>query len=311
MTEARLLETRVDIASDLRKIVELSFELHGQALASSNDHDFPGGTALHMLGPVSASAAWERAYSRKETLERFDPVTGKDRWEGPISPFTGLPTSNERDPAVYQSEADAAAQPMNVLESWTRMVREDRDQPTGLAPTLSREVDYLRGQLDWICRADTYGEPEWPLCFEMRDELQTLVKRMESVLHSGEQIDRSRVTCTHCDEQPRLVKVWSRLATADVYKCPRCKTTYDRGQFMKAKEANLRARGTDRFVLATQAEDAIQVPKQTMRSWMRRGLVRTACDIKTKRLLVWWPDVREQAEARRVAALTKAAGVSA
>lgn len=288
-----VLRARVDIASNLRKVVELSIELHGQALASANDHDFPGGTALHMLGPGISKQAW---LDRYEEAEMQSYAAGKD-------------LSGWNDPITYQG--DTEDQPLNVLATWTRMVREDRDQPTALAPTISREVDYLRGQLDWICRADDHGEPEWPLCFEMSDELHTLVKRMESVLHSGEQIDRSRVTCTHCDEQPRLIKVWSRLATADAYKCPGCKTTYDRGQFIKAKEANLRAQGTDRFVLATQAEDAVQVPKQTMRSWMRRGLVSSACDIQTKRLIVWWPDVREQVEARRVAALTKATGVSA
>lgn len=193
------LKVRNAIARDLREIEQLAVDLHAQALNSPNDRDFPGGTALHMSAPAVPLQDWDLQYNRKETLQRFDPATGKDRWEGPISPKTGEPTSNSLDPAVYQSETDAADHPLNVIGTWSRKWREVFDQPTGLTPTLSREVDYLRGQLDRICVVDKTGVAIWPLCFKLADDLHDLRRRMENTLHAGNRIDTDAAPCFRID----------------------------------------------------------------------------------------------------------------
>lgn len=198
-TKRDVAKVRIVIARELRQIEQLAADLHVQALATPNDRDFPGGTALHMLAPAAVPQDWDIAYARKETLQRFDPITGEDHWEGPISPVTGMHTSNLHDPAVYQSEADAAEQPLNVLGFWTRVIREEREQPTDLKPTLSREVDYIRGSIDWVCRVTTAGEPEWPRCFALATELHTLVRRMEDTLRAGDRIDTDAAPCFQID----------------------------------------------------------------------------------------------------------------
>jgi hypothetical protein len=183
---------RIAIARDLRQIEQLVIELHWQVEASPNAKDFPGGTALHMAGPAVVLQDWEIQYARKETLQRFDPDTGDDRWEGPLSP-KGEPTSNLHDPAIYQSEADAAEQPLNVLGYWTRRIREERDQPTNLKPTVGREVDYLRKQIDWMLAPEGW----WPGTPALADDLRTLVRALENTLLVGSRVDRSAAACFH------------------------------------------------------------------------------------------------------------------
>jgi hypothetical protein len=175
-------KVRISIARSLRDIEQLALDLHAQALNDANARDFPGGTALHMLGPAASIAAWEAQYEATEDAERWD-ESGRDTWA----------KRPKLDPAMYQG--DTEDQPLNVLESWTRMIREDRGQPTGLAATISRECDYLRKSIDWACHVDEYDEPAWPLCFEMANELRTLVRRMEDVLREGDRIDTDAAPC--------------------------------------------------------------------------------------------------------------------
>lgn len=300
------LKARVSIARSLRDIETLALDLHAQALATPNAKDFPGGTALHMLGPAAVIQDWEAEYERKEARERFDPVTGADRWEGPLTP-KGEPTSNRNDPAVYHHEGDAAEHPLNVLCFWTRVIREDRDQPTQLSPTLSRETDYLRKSLDWACRVDEFGEPEWMQCFELQDDLTALVRRMEDVLHMGERSDLTRVPCINdkCETTPLLIKRRAKVGDQDRYVCPSCKQEYDQRQFIKAKEDSMRGSKAEKWVLATDATEFLEVPVQTMRSWIGREKVKTQWE--DGRLYVWWPDAQERAEARRIEQFTKMA----
>lgn len=183
-----ILKTRNSIARSLREVEYLALDLHTQALNTPNDRDFPGGTALHMLAPAAVLQDWEAQYEDTEARERWS-EDGRDLWD----------KRADRDPATYQGNENE--QPLNVLATWVRMIREDRNQPTSLTPTLSRETDYLRGQLDWVCRVDTYGDPEWPLCFEMATELRTLVRRMENVLRDGDRIDTDAAPCFQLDTE--------------------------------------------------------------------------------------------------------------
>lgn len=212
------LKARIAIAKHLRTIEELALGLHAQALNTPNAKDFPGGTALHMLGPAASIAAWEAQYEATEEAERWDSA-GNDRWAN----------QPKLDPATYQG--DDNEHPLNVLCFWTRVVREDREQPTGLSPTISREIDYLRGQLDWICQSDEYGDPEWPMCFEMQDDLRGLVRRMEDVLHEGERRDYG-VECLSCDR--KLVKMWGIDEGTDWHFCEGCGLRYDGAEYGQA-----------------------------------------------------------------------------
>lgn len=270
-------KARAAIGKALTSIEQLAIDLHWQAEASPNARDYPGGRALNMLAPAANLHDWQAQYDQLEEAALDE----------------GHPFTRRTDPAVDQEAAEE--QPLNVLTFWTRVIREERDQPTELTPTISREVDYLRKSLDWMTRVDEYDEPEWFEVTEVEADLRTLVRRMEDVLLAGERPEVSNVRCINddCTWRPRLIKVYRSRAAWDYYRCPSCRTTYDRRQYLQAKAQNLHTDGSEKFILATTATEAAGVPIQTMRSWMRRNLVATLCDAETRRLMVWWPDVRD------------------
>jgi hypothetical protein len=273
-------DLRLTLARDLREIQHLYADLRAEAISHADDGDIPGGDAMVMLGPSADPEAW--------SYRQLSAALGRTEPHG-----------------IYENDADPQP-PLLVLATWEDCIRKELGTETDRKATIEDAAKFLASSIDWCLDIDAAGDVNFIAIDDMAADIAKVRKRLEVVLHAGEQRDVSRVTCTHCDHAPRLVKTWARLASADAYHCPSCRTPYDWGQFLQAKATNLRAEGTERFVLATQAEDAVpDVPKQTMRSWMRRGVVKTACDIRTKRVVVWWPDVREAAEARRVEALAK------
>lgn len=181
---------RLAIARDLREVEQLACDLHTQALNTPNDRDFPGGTALNMLARGATPQDWEALYEQIEAAERWD-KDGKDRWR--ILTNKGKITSNKLDPAVYQGNDDE--QPLNVLCFWTRVIREELDQPTSLTPTISREVAYLSSNVVWMTRADEFGEPEWMEVFELAKDVKTLRRLMEDALRAGSRIDIDTARC--------------------------------------------------------------------------------------------------------------------
>lgn len=296
MTDRRWDEAlRINIARLLRQVETLALDLHAQALATPNDREFPGGRALNMLGPAAVLQDWEALYEAKEAAERFDPKTGKDHWEGPLTP-KGEPTSNQLDPAVYEREADAAEQPLNVLCFWTRVIREERDQPTSLKPTLSREVDYISKNLDWMLRSDDFDEPVWPLVFELAEELRVLVRRMEDVLHMGDRSDHIRAECWMCEEHPRLMVRYGSVPRADWWKCPNCRQDYDEDGVRECWRKALVRRGTPpEWLPLRKAAAAIGRPVSTVRTWtlprfQKEPKVQSKPDQGVT--LVRWADVR-------------------
>lgn len=166
-------DLRIQMARDLREIEWLYVDLHWQITADFADKDMPGGRALNMLGPSASPGTWEAQYQAAEAKV----------WE------SDQPMSRFNDYAGSQILSDE--HPVYVLEQWTRIIREERDQPTGLKATLSREVAYLRKSIDWTLRRNESGEPEWPEVEIMADDIHQLVRSMEDVLTVGDRVDTS------------------------------------------------------------------------------------------------------------------------
>jgi hypothetical protein len=278
------LPLRLSISKRLHAIEQLYADLHWQAVASFADRDFPGGRALNMLGPAANRQDWDAQYFAAEMLVWEDDEATWDQFED-----------------YFDDQISSEEHPLYVLDSWVRIIREEQDKPSDLKSNVSRCVAFLLGQLDWMLRVNEWDEPAWPAAFEVESELRSLVRSMENVLSAGARPEITRVTCTNpeCETQPRLHKIYSSKVSWDRYKCPACRMPYDHKQFKLARTENLRKDGTDRFVLVSDAMKASETPKPTMRSWMRRMDVRSACDMQTRRLLVWWPDVRERAQQRK------------
>jgi hypothetical protein len=164
-------DLRLRIARDLRAITHLYEDLREEAINRAGDPDIPGGDAMVMLGPGADVEAFGYAQ---------------------ISTYLG------RTPGwVEEPLPDDLEPPLSFLAGWSDLIREERDMPTALKATISREVDYIRSSLDWMLSYDESG-----------------------------------------------------------------------------------------------------VPKQTVHSWIRRNEIRAVCSVQTKRLMVWWPDVRDHMQTR-------------
>lgn len=176
-------KVRVAVARDLRAIESLAAELHWQMYATTRDGEpgsgkMLGGDALHALSPVAPVADWEAQYEAYEEAAITSDVPLRSNHGG-------------HDYAADQFEDH----PLNELERWTRVIREERNQPTGLKATISREVDYLSKNLAWMTRTSIHDEPEWPEVFEIKADLRAVVQWMESLLSMGSRLDRSATAC--------------------------------------------------------------------------------------------------------------------
>lgn len=271
-------KTRVELARLLRDIPNLCLELHWEARAKHSDRLFPGGRPLDMMAPASSSSRWEETYDRVEAI----------RWdEGVVW---------DRVDYAPDQMAEDEHHPLYVLSSWVDVIREERDQPTGLKPTISRCVDYLKGSIDWCLRIDEHGDVQWLAIDQMMSELADVKRAMENVLIEGLRAERTRVTCTRekCQGKPRLIKIYGAQVRWDEYKCPDCGGRYDSKEFEDARSENYRKQGTtQKYVSAHLAKTAIKADRRTFWSWMDRLKTRAVCDIKTREVLVWWPLVYE------------------
>jgi hypothetical protein len=255
----------LDVSRNLRAIQELSGHLRDQALHRAAHRELPGGDATVMLGPVSSPEAWE---NRVETIERL-------WWESddPTRPLIGVDEDANWEP------------PLQTLLFWSEAYRFETSTTTDARPTVESEAGWLLENLRW-----TYdNEPKWD---DFERDIRQARARLEAVLYAGEREERSRVPCIDCetDRDGRAITVllvvhYGRTAEEDRWRCPRCDRRYDRGAFVRAQRVDGARRGTERHVLVTTAAEALQVHPARIRR------LATACDLATRALMVYWPDV--------------------
>ncbi|VXC07849.1 hypothetical protein [Aeromicrobium sp. 9AM] len=271
-----IAKTRVELARLLRDIPNLCLELHWEARARHSDRIFPGGRPLDMMAPASTPSRWEQTYEQLESMRWDEGVVWEDIDYAP------------------DQRAEDDHHPLYVMASWTEIIREERDQPTDLKPTISRCVDYLKGSIDWCLRTDEHGDMEWLAIDQMLEDLEGVKRAMENVLIVGLRAERTRVNCTQekCDAKPRLIKIYGAQARWDEYKCPGCGDRYTPSQYEAARSKNFRTTGTmEKFISVDLAKSSIDADRRTFWSWMDRLQTRAVCDIKTRRVMVWWPVV--------------------
>lgn len=225
---------------------------------SHPDDPIPGGTAMVLLGPVS-------------------PGDFADYGEVDDNRYGGVP-------------------PLLTLATWEDDWRRWSGQPAGPLATIANAVDYLDANLTRMAqqvtpKVDADGDEEWPPDFtEFARDVTAALARLEDVLAEGERAQESKTPCLDCGA--RLVKRYGTRAADDRWVCPRCRRRYDDDEFVRAQAQQLASSGADRFVRLTDAISASPRPEHTLRTWLRRGLVSAYCDLSTRHVWVWWPDVR-------------------
>lgn len=246
------------IRGDLAAVLLLTGHLAEEAMtgrpAYVTHNNVPGGNALVMLAPGANRHTYLKQIAAR--LER------------------GLSTAH-----VHDEAADDPQPPLAVLTYWVE--------------AWSHQTPTRRGSLDEAVRyldEHLHEKATSPGVLVFGRDVQRLRRTLEDVLHDGERAEVTRVPCWECGA--RLVKVYGQAVKDDHWECPRCRAQYDQGRYDRAKYDHLASTGAERYVLVTDAVGAIGRPEQTVRAWIRKGLVDTRRDDLTGRLLIWWPHVR-------------------
>lgn len=183
MTEWNPDKVRVQVARDLRAIVEM----YGKLPAEAEYRGDPTGEAVLLLGHVA-------------NVEAFG---------------YRLDAAKDASHAADQIELDA----LFVLGSWEEAVREERDQPTDLRARVDRAADYLRDSLDWMLSDDENGNMHFLGIDQMATELAAVRNHLENVLKAGDRSDKG-VPCMTCSTA--LVKFWGESEGEDRWRCKPC-----------------------------------------------------------------------------------------
>lgn len=239
-------KVRVGVARDLRAIAEMYEQLPAHAEAEGK----PEGEAVMLLGHVANPEAF--GYR--------------------------LDAARDARHAADQDEKDV----LFALVTWEDMIREERDQPTDLRPTVERAVAYLRDSLDWCLSDDENGDIRFLGIDQMQTELREIRGRLESVLHEGVRPDRG-VPCLQCGVL--LTKEWGDDEDEDRWRCRNddCGVSTVAGD-----ELNLAVKGIARpyasWLTATDMAAEYRIPVGTLQSWATRGKVRKRKDFDSGRM---------------------------
>lgn len=241
-------KTAVAVAKLLRKIETCAVELHLEALHHAADHDMPGGIPLAMISPGAARQDWD---------ERYEAALD----ENPNTMFELDDDGNEIGSAT-NVEA--------VIKFWERAWREELDQPTGLRWTLSRAVDYLRGQTSTIV-SGTVRPHFGQLPIAYIDDLRRLVRAMEVALSAAVAFETGAPCMSDgCEGKPLRRRLdlhpdKDKRGQRDHWTCRTCERSYDEIEYRLAvKQAALREA---EVLTATDIEMTYRVPQGSLRAW--------------------------------------------
>lgn len=129
------------------------------------------------VGNGKGSLASERTPVRLDVLVHNDPRSrpAGTRYPGPSCPSCWHDSCTEIRAWIdaFDAHATETLSILDVLGSWARIVREERDLNVSGAATITGERDLLTRQLDWCARQDWVDE--------MYDDLRKLVGQLRAV----------------------------------------------------------------------------------------------------------------------------------
>lgn len=205
-------KVRLDVARDLSSIETMYGHLMDEAIAKADDaHEFPGGDAMNLMGPVANLEAWQHRYDAAEArafASDADMRAGHDY--------------------VYD-QVDTEDHPLLVLATWEDAIREERDQPTDLRATVTRAAAYIRSSLDWMLGTNEFGDLNFLGIDALEVDLRRVRHRLETVLHDGVRTERG-APCLHC-RSPLEREQSARTGLLDSYRCKGCGRFYSKSQY--------------------------------------------------------------------------------
>lgn len=251
----------LNVASDLRAILNMSDRLDLRALDLANSPLMPGGEAMVNLAHVADFESWAR---------RNDLASDE--------------LANYEDP-------DELWSPFQVLRFWSEQWRSalgmDYDEPNWF-PSLRSEAAFLANVdvLAWAWDNELHYD-------DFAGDVRSARSRLEGILREGERPDRIRVVCPDCESGRRLIVRYGVTEDDDNWKCPACKHRFDADAVRRAYAKQLRGEGASRWVSLADAVSILRKQgwrDETIRGWADGEMVEVATD-DTDHLFVWWPDI--------------------
>lgn len=191
------VDPTLEVARDLRAIVELSGLLHDQAACRAGSGELPGGDATVMLAPVASPEAWE---NRRETVEQ-------EWWDAQPKPGIGGYWDWKQDCWVEHNatiddfppcDDDGSWEPpLQTLLFWSEAWRYEHNVILNARPTVNSEAQWISGIIDWAYSHEVHFE-------DFAKDMANARRRLEAVLYAGERDEHGIVVCREC--RHRLVR---------------------------------------------------------------------------------------------------------
>lgn len=271
----------VKVRRDLTAIETMFAALLTEAVHHGDDPDIIGGDAMVELAHAGSPSRWER---RTELAEHA--------WAeaGAVTYFEGYPLRPADATRPTCDEEDVWSTALQTLLFWTEEWRERHEAIyPGWVPTIASEVNWIRYNLDWIWD----NELHWD---DFAKDVARVRTKFEGLLRDGDLATRGAPCLYDECKGARLVrktiptrgpngeKAWK----ISDWHCPRCKKSYSEQSYETMVAAGFAAAQEEViaevvWVSVQRAAAYVGRPVKTIRTWIDRGELTTACVIAGRR----------------------------
>lgn len=245
------------VAQDLTAIEDMALNLLTQAVNKASDHLMPGGHAMVCLAPVANLEAWGNILDTAERLaERPEdyPEVDEDDWEPPLQ----------------------------TLTYWSERWRREHGNEYDLRPSIGSEANYLRFSLDWAWQ----NEPLWS---NFVKDISAARGRLENVLYAGVRVERGAPCLYDECKGRRLTRTINDRGERSKWRCSKCEREWDEDRYAAMvtaanEAAKIEEVGEETWCSVDYAARDTRRSVKTIRTWITRGELATACMIKGRRM---------------------------
>lgn len=250
--EAPTDDPKVQVARDLRAILDMADMLGERAIDLAADPTIVGGMAMVALAPEADLEEWAELLARDE-LSHPARCRKSDHSECGYDWRAADEDDQDHEP------------PLQTLLFWSEQWRVQHGYPLeGRRPTIVTEAKLIGHLVDWAWDHEPHFE-------DFAADLTATRARMENLVRDGIRETRSRILCDRCREPKRLIRKWGKGERPDMWKAPCCKAELTDSEAKRAHARQMRSAGAERWVEINEAVAALRVQgwqERTVRRWL-------------------------------------------
>jgi hypothetical protein len=183
---------------------------------------------LHAIGVLCGALDREAVVKGVDSTAAMlaGPAANPEAWRN-----RAMSAMRGRVDAAYLEDCKDELHPLWVLGTWEQVARDTLDQPTDLAATLPRLVDYLNRQLHVLAVSLDFDFAT------MAKEFRGCLGHLEAVIHDQPQGDRANIGCFDCGRE--LERKLLKDGFDDHWTCRGCRRRYTYAEYNFALRAAL------------------------------------------------------------------------